>query len=100
LLNALEAMEEGGVLSVETKRETKHQKKKYTEIIITDTGCGIHENDLNRIYEPFFTRKEKGTGLGLAIVNHIVEGYNGKIEIESVIGKGTTCRVLLPVEKE
>lgn len=100
LLNAIEAMEEGGALSVETNREVTHQKKKYTEIIITDTGCGINENDLNRIYEPFFTRKEKGTGLGLAIVNHIVEGYNGKVEIESAIGKGTTCRVLLPVEKE
>lgn len=99
LLNAIEAMNEGGVLAVETRRETTYQKKKYTEIIITDTGCGIHENDLNRIYEPFFTKKEKGTGLGLAIVNHIVEGYNGKIEIESAVGKGTTCRVLLPVEK-
>lgn len=99
LLNAIEAMNEGGVLAVETRRETTYQKKKYTEIIITDTGCGINENDLNRIYEPFFTKKEKGTGLGLAIVNHIVEGYNGKIEIESAVGKGTTCRVLLPVEK-
>jgi two-component system sensor histidine kinase PilS (NtrC family) len=55
---------------------------------------------LNRIFEPFFTNKEKGTGLGLAIVNHIVDGYKGKIEIESAAGKGTICRVWLPVEKE
>ncbi|MFA5322542.1 MAG: ATP-binding protein [Smithella sp.] len=98
--NAIEAMEEGGLLSIETKQIQLNDKKKYAEVIISDTGCGIKEDDLNKIFEPFFTKKERGTGLGLAIVNHIVEGYKGKIEIESEAGKGTTCRVLLPVEKD
>jgi len=100
LLNAVQAMEEGGVLSVETKLTELNDGKKYAQIKISDTGCGIKEDDLNRIFEPFFTNKEKGTGLGLAIVNHIVEGYNGKIEIESAADKGTICRVWLPVDKE
>ncbi|MEN6422502.1 MAG: ATP-binding protein [Smithella sp.] len=100
VLNAAEAMEEGGLLTIETRQVHVPDKRRYTELTISDTGCGIQENDLNKIFEPFFTRKEKGTGLGLAIVNHIVEGYNGKIQIESEVGKGTTCRVLLPVEKE
>lgn len=100
LNNAVEAMEEGGLLSVETKRFESDDRKKYAEIIISDTGYGIAEDDLNKIYEPFFTKKIQGTGLGLAIVNHLVEGYKGKIEILSREGQGTTCRLLLPIEKE
>lgn len=100
LLNAIEAIEEEGVLSIETIEVQSEEQKKFIKITISDTGCGITEDDLNKIFEPFFTKKEKGTGLGLAIVNHIVEGYKGKIEIESEEGKGTICRVWLPVEKE
>ena len=100
ILNAVQAMEEGGELSLETKQTQLDDGKKYAEIKISDTGCGIKEDILNKIFEPFVTDKEQGTGLGLAIVNHIVEGYKGKIEIESEVGKGTTCRVWLPVEKE
>jgi two-component system, NtrC family, sensor histidine kinase PilS len=99
LLNAIEAMEEG-LLSIETRQVQLEEQKEFIEITISDTGCGIKEDDLNKIFEPFFTRKEKGTGLGLAIVNHIVEGYKGKIEIASEEGKGTICRAWLPVEKE
>jgi two-component system, NtrC family, sensor histidine kinase PilS len=99
MLNAVEAMETGGVLSIETKRIKLDDAKYYVQIIISDTGYGIKEDDLNKIFEPFFTKKERGTGLGLAIVNHLVEGYKGKIEIESEVDKGTICRLLLPVEK-
>lgn len=98
ILNAVEAMEDGGVLSIVTKQSQLDDGKIYAEVIINDTGYGIKEDDLNKIFEPFFTKKEKGTGLGLAIVNHLVEGYKGKIEIESEAGKGTTCRLTLPVE--
>jgi two-component system sensor histidine kinase PilS (NtrC family) len=97
VLNAIQSMEEGGVLSIETKMIKLDDEKEYAEIKVSDTGCGIIENDLKKIFEPFFTNKEKGTGLGLTIVNHIVEGYNGKIKIESNIKQGTVCYVWLPV---
>ncbi|MGA2780445.1 MAG: ATP-binding protein [Smithella sp.] len=100
VLNAIQSMEEGGVLSIETKVARQDDKKEYAEIKVSDTGCGIKENDLKKIFEPFFTNKEKGTGLGLTIVNHIVEGYNGKIKIESNINHGTVCFVWLPVKNE
>ena len=91
-------MEEGGVLSIETKSDGLDDKKEYIKIIISDTGCGIKENDLNKIFETFFTNKEKGIGLGLPIVNHIIEGYKGKIKIDSMENKGTICSVWLPIE--
>jgi len=100
ILNAIQAMEEGGVLSMETRSVQMEKNKRFIKIKISDTGCGIQEEDLNKIYEPFFTKKDKGTGLGLAIVNNLVEGYNGKIEIQSKQGKGTICRIWLPVKNE
>ncbi len=99
VLNAIQAMKEGGVLSVETKLFNQDSKKNV-EIKIADTGSGIEEKDLKKIFEPFFTDKEKGTGLGLAIVGRIVDGYDGKIEIESRVNHGTKCKVWLPAENE
>ena len=98
VLNAVQSMEEDGVLSVETKTVELDDAKKYAEIKIMDTGCGIGEEDLARVFEPFFTNKTKGTGLGLTIVNHIIDGYNGRIKMESMVSKGTVCYVWLPVK--
>jgi two-component system, NtrC family, sensor histidine kinase PilS len=100
VLNAVQSMEEGGILSIETSLDELNDKKKFIKIVISDTGCGIKEKDLNKIFETFFTNKEKGIGLGLPIVNHLIEGYNGKIKIESEENKGTICSVWLPVEQE
>jgi two-component system, NtrC family, sensor histidine kinase PilS len=100
VLNAVQSMEDGGILNIETILNELDDKKKYVKIIISDSGCGIKEEDLNKIFETFFTNKEKGIGLGLPIVNHLVEGYNGKIKIESEENKGTICSVWLPVNKE
>jgi two-component system sensor histidine kinase PilS (NtrC family) len=75
-------------------------KQEYNEIKITDTGCGIDQENLKKIFEPFFTNKDKGTGLGLTIVGRIVEGYSGKIKIESDINIGTSCAVWLPAKDE
>ena len=101
VLNAIQSMEERGVLSIETKMTRQEDDKiEYAELQVSDTGCGIKEKDLKKIFEPFFTNKEKGTGLGLTIVNHIVDGYNGRIKIESTLNQGTVCSVWLPGNKE
>ncbi len=68
----------------------------YTALTVADEGCGIEEKDLQNVFEPFFTQKEKGTGLGLAIVSRIVDGYGGRIKLESRISQGTTVTVWLP----
>jgi two-component system sensor histidine kinase PilS (NtrC family) len=99
IINAVQAMREGGILSVEIKNQKLNDQEDSVEIKIKDTGCGIEKKDLKKIFEPFFTNKEKGTGLGLAIVSRFVDGYNGRIQVESVINEGTTFSVWLPWKK-
>ena len=96
ILNAVQAMEETGNLSLEIQTVKLEDEKNNTAITITDDGCGIEEKDLKNVFEPFFTNKEKGTGLGLAIVSRIVDGYGGKIKIESRIEQGTSVTIWLP----
>ena len=96
MLNALQAMDRRGNIFLEIKTANLEDGRDYVAIRITDEGCGIEEEDLKNVFEPFFTKKEKGTGLGLAIVSRIVDGYGGKIKIESWISKGTSVRVWLP----
>ena len=93
VLNAVEAMPQGGELKVST-----FTKEGNICIKITDTGVGISEEDLEHIFEPFFTRKTKGTGLGLANVKRIFEEHGGTVEIESVPDEGTT--VLMTLQRE
>ena len=93
VLNAVEAMPQGGELKVST-----FTKEGNICIKITDTGVGISEEDLEHIFEPFFTRKTKGTGLGLANVKRIFDEHGGTVEIESVPGEGTT--VLMTLQRE
>jgi two-component system, NtrC family, sensor histidine kinase PilS len=100
ILNALQAIEEEGQLELEIQTIKLQGISEYAEIKVKDTGCGIEEKDLKNIFEPFFTDKEKGTGLGLAIVSRIVDGYGGKIKVESIVDKGTTFTVWLPGIKE
>ncbi len=99
VLNAVQAMKEGGILSITTK-SMMHHYKEVVEINVTDTGPGIEEKDLKKIFEPFFTNRDKGTGLGLTIVGRIVDGYGGRIEIKSSMNQGTNCTVWLPSGKE
>jgi two-component system sensor histidine kinase PilS (NtrC family) len=95
VLNAIQAMPDGGRLKIKTTPD----EKKYLEILISDNGCGIEERNQDRVFEPFYTTKEIGTGLGMAIVNRIVESHMGKIIIKSKLGKGTNCMVLLPQQE-
>jgi len=91
--NAVEAMKGGGTLTLRVKEEDGR-----IHIEIEDTGCGIPEEILPRIFEPFVTHgKSNGTGLGMAIVKSVVLAHHGDIEIESEVGKGTVCRIELPL---
>lgn len=96
LINAIQAMEQTGNLYLEIKTENLEDGKDYAMIKVTDEGCGIEEKDFRNVLEPFFTTKERGTGLGLAIVSRIVDGYSGKIKIESRIDQGTSVTVWIP----
>ncbi|MEO0227855.1 MAG: ATP-binding protein [candidate division WOR-3 bacterium] len=89
--NSIEAMEQNGTIKVNFSTRDNFV---LTEVI--DNGKGIPEKDLKKLFTPFFTTKSRGTGLGLAIVKKIVDDHNGKIEIKSEVGKGTTCLVYLP----
>jgi two-component system NtrC family sensor kinase len=77
---------------------TTQTQAKGVEISVSDTGCGIPAANLQRIFDPFFSTKgPKGTGLGLAVAWGIIEEHNGRIEVESEVGRGTEFRVLLPI---
>jgi signal transduction histidine kinase len=82
---------EGGNLNVTISPDTD-----YVKIEISDTGGGITEENLNKIFEPYFSTKETGTGLGLAIVKKIIDDHNGAIDVESALNEGTKFTVKLP----
>jgi len=107
LVNAQHAIEDGGNITLKTRRfpmplspEPGAPPVPMVEISIVDTGCGIPEQNLKRIFDPFFTSKEvgKGTGLGLSVSHGIVKAHGGTIKVESTVGSGSTFRVYLPLE--
>ena len=95
-LNAIEAMKNGGNLSVTV---AKSKENRGIDIRITDTGCGIPTENLSHLFDLYYTTKSTGTGLGLAIVHNILEAHNGKISVESIEGKGSTFTIYLPDEE-
>jgi two-component system, NtrC family, sensor histidine kinase PilS len=98
ILNAVQAMPEGGILKVEASPATVGARN-GVEIKIGDTGCGIKDQDFQKIYEPFYTTRDMGTGLGLAVVNRIIEAYRGRIHMQSRPGKGTVFTIWLPAQE-
>jgi two-component system NtrC family sensor kinase len=98
MINALDATEPGGVITV-TTLNSSIQDKKGVDILIKDTGSGIPPEDLDKLFDPFFTTKEpgKGTGLGLAVSNGIIQRHGGTITVTSEPGKGSQFRVWLPL---
>lgn len=98
ILNASEAMNGEGKLEIETYMENDE----YVVMKFSDTGCGISKEYIDKLFEPFFSTKEKGhgTGLGLAISYGIIKKHNGEIKVDSEVGKGSTFTIKLPVKTE
>ena len=110
--NAAEAMPHGGDIFITTQNKTINKPLKtnilikegdYTVLTITDGGTGIAPNDINRIFEPFYTKKmmgKSGTGLGMAVVLGTVQDHKGYIDVQSTIGKGTTFILYFPLTRK
>lgn len=97
VVNGIDAMREGGQVTISTSGENG-----WVRISVSDTGCGITPENMDKLFTPFFTTKEevKGVGLGLAISYGIVERHGGRIDVQSEVGKGSTFTVILPAYQE
>lgn len=96
-LNALQAMPDGGRLTISTSMYRDNERGRVCEIRFLDSGKGIDAESLDRIFEPFYTTRPDGTGLGLSISKKIIESHGGMLQVESVVGQGTTVLVRLPI---
>jgi signal transduction histidine kinase len=90
--NGMQAMEKGGVLGIETRTSRDH-----VEVVISDTGSGIPPDQMEKIFNYYYTTKEKGVGLGLPIAHRIIEAHGGQLKVESKVGVGTKVTVTLPL---
>jgi signal transduction histidine kinase len=109
IANGIQAMPGGGDLSVRTERVPEFpliksdipiegaQNGSKIRVVIADTGQGIPPDRLQRIFDPFYTTKEKGLGLGMAITHRIIEDHKGTIDVQSQVDMGTTFTIHLPV---
>jgi signal transduction histidine kinase len=97
LVNAIQSMENKGKITIHTGEE-----EGWVKMSISDTGCGIPEENMDKIFTPFFTTKEdiKGVGLGLAVSHGIIERHGGRIETQSEVGKGSTFTIFMPAYRE
>lgn len=103
MLNAIQAMPTGGRLTIRTFTRPppdEAQGSSWIAVQIEDTGIGIPEENLHRLFEPLFTTRADGIGLGLAIVKTLVERHHGKIEVQSRVGQGSTFTILLPPDPQ
>jgi PAS domain S-box-containing protein len=97
ITNAVEAMPEGGELWIQSEF-VQCEDVTLLRLSVSDTGCGIEEETLNRVQEPFFTTKKHGTGLGLAICKKIIDAHGGKLKITSKPKEGTAVEIELPLK--
>ena len=100
LLNAIDATPEKGKITVKTRSFLKPGGEPYAQVEFTDTGCGIPPDQLEEIFNPFFTTKNTGSGLGLSISNQIVQDHKGYIDVESQLNYGSSFFINLPVNQE
>jgi signal transduction histidine kinase len=98
LLNAIQATPEKGTISIVTRKIAKtNGTPGFVQVEISDTGVGIPEEELDKIFTPFFTTRAKGSGLGLAITHQIIQEHEGTIDVRSAVHKGTTFSINLPI---
>jgi len=90
----MQAMENGGTLSIEA-----HSYKDRVEVAFSDSGSGIPADQMEKIFNYYYTTKEKGVGLGLPIAHRIIEAHEGEFKVESKVGVGTKVTVLLPISR-
>jgi signal transduction histidine kinase len=90
--NGMQAMEKGGILRIETRFLKDHVK-----VVISDSGAGIPPDQMEKIFNYYFTTKEKGVGLGLPIAHRIIEAHGGQLEVESQARVGTKVMITLPI---
>jgi len=93
IINAIEAMPRGGQIDITTNHQNSN-----VEINIADDGIGIEEENLRKIFSPYYSTKNKGFGLGLSLIHSIIHKHQGKISVHSEKGKGARFTILLPVE--
>ncbi|WP_102272940.1 ATP-binding protein [Cytobacillus massiliigabonensis] len=91
--NGLDSMNIGGMFKILLKHESKNE----ISISFIDQGCGIDQSELDKLFIPFYTTKDDGTGLGLIVTKKIIEDHQGELKIDSVLNKGTTVKVILPI---
>ena len=97
VVNAVQAMPNGGVLAISLCQEPPQTLgMPAVRLTVRDSGIGIAPAHLSRIFDPFFSTKDEGTGLGLAIVYSIVDAHQGRIDVDSTVGQGTACSIILP----
>ncbi|WHZ21688.1 MAG: Flagellar sensor histidine kinase FleS [Nitrospira sp.] len=97
VLNAVQAMPDGGALTIAVQAVPPHDSETpVLHIVVSDSGTGIAPDIRSRVFDPFFTTKDQGTGLGLAIVHALVEAHHGRIDVESSPGQGTSFVITLP----
>ena len=106
IINADQSMAEGGIieigvenLTVASENEMSLTEGRYVKITIRDYGAGIPEEYLHKIFDPYFTTKQKGSGLGLASVYSIIKNHDGYIGVESKVGAGTTFQIYIPASE-
>jgi len=99
-LNAIDAMPNGGKLTVKVTLDPQVELAKQMVITVADSGIGIEKEDLQKIFQPFFTaKKRRGLGLGLSICQRIIKNHGGRIEVQSELGKGTTFAIYLDLQR-
>jgi signal transduction histidine kinase len=99
MINAVDAMPDGGLLRVSVRRCVA-EAADAIEVSVSDTGQGMTAEEIRGAFEPYYSTKDAGLGLGLALTRKIVSDHGGVIELDSVAGRGTTARIVLPLAAE